>query len=302
MPSASAELTAVVSLESPRPAPGKPRTIVFDAGIYWSSSPDAAPLIAALRFYNDINYTFDDEGGFNFSGYQVVKMRKGAEVPSDGLTETDYDMVGDIIQLIPILGGAKSVNPKQGFTRAMLRVAGTVDSVDVSNFSFCVPATQWTSADSTGVLPVKACIPSESKWPDRKKALPATNSVVSFTGYLSSVDRDGGDNGTVKHFEVEVARHLDFLARGSYSPASTPSPNGLRKLGNGRRKLRFNFDDNATDAPSTPSPKALGKRPMREDSEESLYGDSIDSPSNAKQRRLDLSIGGKENTALPDVA
>lgn len=111
----SAEISALMSLESPRSIQGKSQTILLDAGIYYSKHAD--PLVAALRFYNDTDVRFDADGGLfyvvakvclliraiNFykliDHFQVVQMRRGAETPSDRLHEEDYTLIGDIISV-----------------------------------------------------------------------------------------------------------------------------------------------------------------------------------------------------------
>ncbi|KAI0061144.1 hypothetical protein BV25DRAFT_1887140 [Artomyces pyxidatus] len=292
MPSATAELTAVVSLESPRPVPNKSRTVVLDAGIYNSADPTAEPMYAALRFYNEHNVVLPEDGGLFFVTAKVAKWKKGLESVSDGLSDGDYDILGDIMELIPINGNSDVVDPRQH--RATIRCSGTVSSVDPKAASFKLPASQWTMADSSGIFPAKVVIPKESKWKDRAKALPSVGSIVSFSGYLAGAEKDA--NGAIVNFVVEVSRHLEFLGRTSASPSTPPSGElcTSNAVQGSRSKLRFSLSGSNTlsDLPSTPSPKALGKRPQREESNDDIFASSSASsptpgPSANKRRRVE---------------
>lgn len=103
----------------------------------------------------------------------------------------------------------------------MLTVSGSVSSVDKDTFSFTLDARQWTNPDHNGMLPVTARIAEQSKWSDRGRALPHALSIVTFTGPMTSVERD--DDEQPLRFHVDIDRHLDFLGMSSIS-ASTPSP------------------------------------------------------------------------------
>ncbi|KZP24545.1 hypothetical protein FIBSPDRAFT_856731 [Athelia psychrophila] len=56
----SASITAIAVLESPRLV-GKSKAVVFDAQIYQGAQ---APLVAALRYFNGTDMTFEDVGTF----------------------------------------------------------------------------------------------------------------------------------------------------------------------------------------------------------------------------------------------
>ncbi|KAI0056658.1 hypothetical protein BV25DRAFT_1831989 [Artomyces pyxidatus] len=223
MPSATATLTAIMSLESPRPAPGKSLTVVLDAGIYVPSMGKA--VIAALRFFNDQGLVFDENGALYFVTAKVAKMKKGVETLSDGWVETDYDLIGDIIQLIKIEGGKKSVKPKHH--QPLVQVAGTVESGNPQAGYFQLTIPQWITADNSAFLPVKAQIPLESKWKDRSKVIPEKGGIASFVGHLTDVERDSQTDMPTR-FVIEVSRHLDFLGRSSSH--SSPSPSTLSAL------------------------------------------------------------------------
>jgi hypothetical protein len=54
------EILAVMSLEKPRSLPGKPKTVVLDAGIFWK--PPMLPILASLRYYNAGDENFQQCG------------------------------------------------------------------------------------------------------------------------------------------------------------------------------------------------------------------------------------------------
>jgi hypothetical protein len=56
----SATITAVAVFENGRRVQGQGMTLIFDAQMYLSS--ESAPLLAALRFFNSENRTFDEIG------------------------------------------------------------------------------------------------------------------------------------------------------------------------------------------------------------------------------------------------
>jgi hypothetical protein len=55
------EILALMALEKPQTLPGKPKTVILDAGIFWK--PGASPIIATLRYYNKSGMIFDSKGG-----------------------------------------------------------------------------------------------------------------------------------------------------------------------------------------------------------------------------------------------
>lgn len=122
------------------------------------------------------------------------------------------------LQLIPLPNVDASVMDDPN-SRAVVRVAGTVDSVNSENFSFRLDVQQYVAADTTGTLPIQAQIPISCKWKDRSKALPKRRSIVSFTGFLVDITR-GPSN--IQLF-VDVPQHLDFLTLGLSTPATPTS-------------------------------------------------------------------------------
>ncbi|EIM86371.1 uncharacterized protein STEHIDRAFT_139306 [Stereum hirsutum FP-91666 SS1] len=255
-PAACAHLTGIMSLEEPRSLPNKPRTVLLNAGIYVGPGNDDF-CVGLLRYYNDQNINFKKDGDLYFVTAKVVKMREDVDILSQDFEHKDYDVSGDIIEIIPIVN-VKRNEKAYGRRRCLLTASGSVSSVEKDAFLFLMEARQWTNLDHDGVLPITARIAEKSKWPNRAKALPNIFSIVTFTAPLVEVERDEEDQPT--RFVVDIDRHLDFLGVNSSLASSSSSPERSPKTPKGRRMLRFHVGGTDAASSPTPSPRALEKR------------------------------------------
>ncbi|KAG0706992.1 hypothetical protein DFH29DRAFT_1018665 [Suillus ampliporus] len=188
---------------------------MFDAQMYLG--PDSAPLLAALHFFNSKSRTFD-EMGFYFVITRIAKMEHGAQIAlSDGAAdEMDYDLVGDIVKLIPVpIPVDGSFQPT--FT-PYVEICGTVDSVDNLTCTFCINAHQYVvslkpsdqpqSQNFQSLVPVECVIPSTPRWKkslSRKKFIVQPRRYVSVSGSITGrMTKKVGDKQLTECFRVEV--------------------------------------------------------------------------------------------------
>ncbi|KZP16119.1 hypothetical protein FIBSPDRAFT_958295 [Athelia psychrophila] len=211
----SAAITAVVVLESPRNAPDSPKTIFFDGQIYQGAGQ---PLLAAFRYFNANNMVFDDVG-FYFLHATVAKMAEGAVIPP---SESDivYDLVGDIVFLIP----APDVDPKY---LPWVHIAGTYTS-----------ALRDAKKHGGSTLPVRCFVKDSPKYKQYSKPVPNVNSQVTFTGSLTSVDRNA-ENGTPEYFRLEVDS-VTFMGKATVPAKPSPAPASNSQTP-AKRKPKYNW-------------------------------------------------------------
>lgn len=107
-----------------------------------------------------------------------------------------------------------------------MHVADTVCAAPPSlKDTFDINAAQYTTAlkampKGSSTLPVRCFLKDSPKYTKFKKSVPYVNSQVSFTGLLTSVDRNA-DDGAPEHFRLEVD---DFVSMGKATVPAKPSP------------------------------------------------------------------------------
>ncbi|EPQ61093.1 hypothetical protein GLOTRDRAFT_113548 [Gloeophyllum trabeum ATCC 11539] len=239
-----ASLTGVVALENARQVPGKGKTLIFDAQFYLGETSDTPPepitMVGGLRYYNSNNLSFSQPGLY-FVHAIVAKYEKKAydELYSSVLGGDDYDIVGDIIMLIPIPNADKDT----GRHIPLLQVCGSVFEADKNSATFVINAEQRTQVLTDGILPVTAAFPTESARFKNKIPLPGVGTIVYVCGPISDVRRI--DNGAPDRFHFSVEQ-IQFLAKSPVPPrAINPTP----PKAPGRKKLQFNFTPNNSSSP-----------------------------------------------------
>ncbi|KAG2138314.1 hypothetical protein DEU56DRAFT_755884 [Suillus clintonianus] len=262
----SATITSIAVFENGRPAEGHGTTnLIFDAQIYLGD--DCPPLLAALRYFNSENHVFN-EIGFYFIVATVAKMESGAHIAlqnNTGIDETDYDVVGNVVMLIPITGDA-AVNPT---IRPYIHVCGTVRSVDDLAGTFTIDAHQYVNALKTAtnsnfnsMLPVECSIPNTPRWHKngKKFGIPHPNRYISVTGFLTGrKTRKEHEVCITECFTLEI-QSIVFLGRpvvanSSGSPIQARTPGAKSKMkfdfSSARANKCLRLDDNATESSGT---------------------------------------------------
>ncbi|KAG1841446.1 hypothetical protein DFJ58DRAFT_845023 [Suillus subalutaceus] len=233
----SATIVAVTVFEQGRKAEGS--TLFFDAQIYLG--PDCPVLIAAMRFFT------------------VAQMESGAHIMMpEGMRESDYDLVADVVSLIPLPDGVDLLHSPY------IEICGTVHSVDDLAGTFNIDAHQYiaslripsahTEPPSTSsspatktfksIMPVECSIPDTPRWKrSGKKLTPQPHRYVSITGFLTGRKTKTvvGEDPVTERFCLQVDS-IVFLGRpvvahsSSNSVASNPSTPAT-----GRSKMKFDF-------------------------------------------------------------
>ncbi|KAH9971794.1 hypothetical protein BGW80DRAFT_1253080 [Lactifluus volemus] len=199
------EILALMALEKPQTLPGKPKTVILDAGIFWK--PGASPIIATLRYYNE-------SGGLFHVLAKVVPVKTNKTSNASKIkfaSPIEYLLMGDIIHLIslPTLGPDMVYDPH---TSALFRASGPVDSVDPSVFAFTMNLIQWTSYAS-----------HDSKWKsNRVNALPKLQRVVTLTGTMPVLPNSAESKGD--EFCITVTRDLEYVGWTSPNPPGPAPP------------------------------------------------------------------------------
>ncbi|KAI6164401.1 hypothetical protein EDD17DRAFT_1754935 [Pisolithus thermaeus] len=262
MSNSSAMITTLAAFENGRRADGN--ALIFDAQIYLGDGKP--PLLAALRYFNKELRVFDDIGFFLIIA-RVAKIEPGVHIalqPATGMLENDYDLVGDVMILIPLPDDFNIAY------RPYIDICGTVASVDNLTSTFTIDAHQYVTALKNNgnhathepvmlptvdpspsrnasnshaqfhsIMPVECKIPNTPRWTrSGKKILPARNRYVSITGFITDQKPHGSQSATMERFCVEI-ESIVYLGRPMVSSsASTPaSPT----VGNPRRKMKFDF-------------------------------------------------------------
>ncbi|KIJ19277.1 hypothetical protein PAXINDRAFT_7781 [Paxillus involutus ATCC 200175] len=157
----SATMMAVAVLKNPRLL-DKGKTIVVDGQIYLGDGQTS--LVAALRYFNAADIKFDDIGKFLIHT-MVARYEHGAEIPASAVSaseDTDpaaapYDMVGDIIWLVP----AGDINPCHV---PYVHVCGTVTESQKDDSMFRLKPMQYIYKSG--------------------KPIPQSSSIVSAEGWI----------------------------------------------------------------------------------------------------------------------
>ncbi|KAI5990796.1 hypothetical protein EDC04DRAFT_3148697, partial [Pisolithus marmoratus] len=255
----SATITAIVVFENGR---GSGLNLTFDAQMYLSDSD--TPLLAALRYFNSENHVFGSIGFyFIIARARVAQMESGARIALEDspaklqIEESDYDLVGDIVCLIPIADNG--VNPA---ITPYVELCGSVEQTDDLTRTFTLNPHQFVNAlrpsitgnssmkDASGsptlvfqsILPVECTFPDTPRWKNAK-ILPAANRYVSVTGFITGrkdvESKPLGNKGITRHFCVTI-ESIVFL--GCPVIARTPSGVQVDSSANlGHSKLKFSF-------------------------------------------------------------
>ncbi|KAI5985716.1 hypothetical protein EDD15DRAFT_2373820 [Pisolithus albus] len=260
MSNLSAMITALAAFKNGRHADSN--ALIFDAQIYLGDSKP--PLLAALHYFNkELRHNKTEFAIIS----QVAKIELGAHIalqPATGMLENDYDLVGDVVILIPL---------PDDFNIAYhpyIDICGTVASVDDLTSTFTIDAHQYVTAlknngnhathepvmpptvnpspsrnasnshaQFRSIMPVECKIPDTPRWTrSGKKILPARNCYVSITGFITDRKPHGSQSATMERFCVEIESIVYLGHPMVSSSASTPaSPT----VGNPRRKMKFDF-------------------------------------------------------------
>jgi len=266
----STTLTAIAVFENPRRVDSKGKMLMFDAQIYLDAG--RSPIVAILRYFNINDQPFEDVGMYSIIT-TIAKMEKGINTVGgsvsqrDGATsklnELDYDLIGDIIQLIPISSGA--VDPRH---LAYVHVSGTVSSLNEADNTFDLDAQQYISAMKDlrvkgqtgdkavaasvplGVLPIRCFFNMNSpRYKGRKPPMPRNGAMVSLEGFIFEVTKRDGE--LPERFCVTLET-VNFMGRSAIPPCPMESP-GRNTQTPGKRSLKFSFND-------LDSPVQQGKR------------------------------------------
>lgn len=142
------------------------------------------------------------------------------------MKDCDYHIIGDIvwvrlhqfIQNVRIgsyiylqLIATEVPNPRH---RPYLSITGPATNINSNDAVFTIDAFQYTSQlkddRKSSVLPVRAHIPDNPRYKDKKKPIPSKNSYVSVVGFLSRIDISA--SGFAEQFHMDVDS-ITFLGR-----------------------------------------------------------------------------------------
>ncbi|KAH9835231.1 uncharacterized protein C8Q71DRAFT_710346, partial [Rhodofomes roseus] len=197
----SSVITGIAVVERPRIIDtSQPRSVWLDAGIY-SGNPHQ-PLIANFRYWNDGGVEFGDGPIVCFI---VATMQPHARVNSSVLSATDYDIVGDILQLIPAPGADPAHSP-------FIFACGQATNIQNNISMFDVLPTQYVSQlplRQPSNFPMRVEIPSSKRYESRGKPMPKnTDSRFHVQGFLKDVTR--GADEVVQWFNVRLHNIVYF--------------------------------------------------------------------------------------------
>ncbi|KAJ7198416.1 hypothetical protein B0H12DRAFT_1244851 [Mycena haematopus] len=252
----SAFLHGVAVLENPRVIP-KSKTVVFDGQLFLPSIEPA--LIGSFRYFNADDLTLPEVGCYSVN-IRVAHPTPTVEVFSQTLTQTDYNIMGDIVSLIPV-GSPESVDLRHP---SFVSLCGVPTHINRDDATFELTVEQYISATKQSeVLPIQCLIPDIPKF-RKYKPIPVQGKCVSVTGFLTGVERN--DNKTVKHFIIDIDSVV-FLGQpaGSTAPKAEESPT---KIANGTpARLKFTGffgGDTKSEEPAQKKRKTADDRALKE--------------------------------------
>jgi len=237
-----ASIVGIAILENARQNHSK--TVVLDSQIYLGDN--APPLTAALRYFNSFNLTFDpDEPGRYFIFAHIARMERGADIllPQDSV-ETDYDIVGDIVSLIPL---SEDVDPRHP---PVVHLAGVAAKIDMKNGTFEMEISQWVSAlreirptegitQAGGSLFVSCSFPDTPRYKQRKP-VPKKGTYVAIEGFLRNIVKK--EDEFPEKFLIEVET-IAFCGQATVSPKTeAPAQSNSMPLQKRKRHFKFSFD------------------------------------------------------------
>ncbi|KAI0091062.1 hypothetical protein BDY19DRAFT_679904 [Irpex rosettiformis] len=208
----SVTIAAIAVLESPRSPPDKPKSYIFDGQLWLDSE---RPLVAGFRYFNTNNDTF---GEAPICCMIVANIARYSEKLFPALysllDKGDYDIIGDIVYLIPLPDGT---DPRHA---PYVHVAGTVEH---SNGSECFIN---SSAHLIGIetsenlsFPVTGYFPDSPRYKHGKKPVPRERTITAFGGWLT------GTTGRSEHMAPETFRaQVESVAFLGHSAQVVPHP------------------------------------------------------------------------------
>ncbi|KAF8841617.1 hypothetical protein BDN67DRAFT_980161 [Paxillus ammoniavirescens] len=203
------------------------KTIVVDGQIYLGDGQ--TPLVAALHYFNTADIKFDDIGKFLIHT-MVARYEHGAEIPASAVSASEdtnpaaapYDMVGDIIWLVP----AGDIDPCH---LPYVHVCGTVTESQKDDSMFCLEPMQYTSVlksliknnppGSVSVFPVHCTILDSPRYKSGKP-IPQSSSIVSAEGWIVAVHQKDSSSKHADRFDVKV-EHVCYLGRANVPTTSS---------------------------------------------------------------------------------
>ncbi|THU79401.1 hypothetical protein K435DRAFT_810742 [Dendrothele bispora CBS 962.96] len=217
--------------------------------------------VASLRYFNHSDISFEILGYYfvwaqiakSVPDYCEPKLVNVEEQVEEQLTGKDFQLVGDIVWLIPT---AKPVS----IPRSFIVVAGPACNVNTQLSTFDIDAYQFTSGISKqmnhpldSILPIRVYFdPDDHRW-KHKKPIPSANTYIQVQGYLTRFDLN--DSGFPDRFHVQV-ESMTLLGKSAVPKLmlepETPTPVSLGKW---KPRGSFYLEDNITPefAPRIPS-------------------------------------------------
>ncbi|TDL17976.1 hypothetical protein BD410DRAFT_806957 [Rickenella mellea] len=132
----------------------------------------------------------------------VTKIHSVAKVGPFELRDDDYNLVGDIIYLIPVTNHS-AVDPRH---HPWVHVSGTVLQADKTHSTFKLSPYQWVPMEQLSyTIPILTTIPDSPKYSKGwKKPIPHQGSIVSFSGYLTRIAKPATVTTMQKDLELET--------------------------------------------------------------------------------------------------
>ncbi|KAI0776504.1 hypothetical protein BC629DRAFT_1526614 [Irpex lacteus] len=234
-------LTAFAGLESPRRAPGKPNTVIFDGQIWLEG--DAA-LTLGLRYYNSAGMDFEDVGTYlitaHVAKFDAALFANLAGNPESVWTADDYDLYGEIIHIVPLHDVPEKECEMIAKHPIMLQVTGMVSMAKhepQAEFSMTLSVTFGQVPPGVKLtLPLNIYISNEDlRWKDKNKPLPRIDSQVAVAGFVTGITgrvrADDKDYHALDHIDVQLQSIVFLPGKPTVTARSGPStpmqsPNG----------------------------------------------------------------------------
>ncbi|KAF9039733.1 hypothetical protein BJ165DRAFT_1406940 [Panaeolus papilionaceus] len=269
-------LTGICIFENERlPDSKKPYTKLYDVHFFVPGAPGEG-LLAALRWYDNAESDLmsDLPGAFFVTAYvsKFSSNRRGLTLVSEKLEPKNYQLVGDIVSLLPVYNWEECVNPK---VPPFLIASGVVENVDENDaeITYTMNLESYLQAlDGNGTLPLSAKIDLQApRWkpvpPDFKKRTPyiKASTYATVSGLLSGVTTELTTNEVVA-FKISTSNAVP-LGRASAAPAAaeSDSKNGRspskQKSTDPNSPLKFSFTSMGSGVGGSP------RKRRREDSD-----------------------------------
>ncbi|KAK7029143.1 hypothetical protein R3P38DRAFT_3516144 [Favolaschia claudopus] len=238
--SSGAVLDAIVYLSRSRAFKSdSPKAVLLDANIFFGAYvtetvedeetgekrevKTPAGMVACLRFFNDKDIHFDEQQAGLFSIRAQVCQMDDKFTVGESFDSSDYSMVGDIEECIPLHEVIAQTGPAGGFTirnpninvnfPARLTICGPATNINKDDGTFEVDASQYTQFSRSQLpFPVSCACPTSPRWPTpAPKPLPYPDKYLQATGWLIGFEEYPVSPSKHKERLLKIRSILEFV-------------------------------------------------------------------------------------------